>query len=112
VTVDAKTARGQSVAAELLLMPLRHAGPSFDRVLGSLAVLDRPYWLGNEAVERQTITSLRLIWPDSTPRFGRRRSDRADLEMPIEMPGPKVVAIPPANARRHKHLFVLDGGKT
>ncbi len=75
VTVEAKTARNQSVPAELILMPLRHSGPSFDRVLGSLAVLDRPYWLGNEAVEKQTIASLRLVWPDTAPRFGRRRSD-------------------------------------
>jgi hypothetical protein len=110
-TVEAVTARNQSVAAELLLMPLRHSGPAFDRVLGSLAVLDRPYWLGNEAVERQALASLRLIWPDSTPRFGRRRND-PPLNIPTETNGPKVVAMPPANARRHKHLFVVDGGKS
>ena len=122
VTVEGKTARGQTLAAELMLMPLRHAGPSFDRVLGSLAVLERPYWLGNEAVELQTITSLRLIWPDSVPRFGRRKSDLpgrdlAGRELPRDLPGgtagAKVVSmLPPTNARRHKHLFVVDGGKT
>ena len=69
VTIEAKTGRNQAVAAELLLMPLRHSGLSFDRVLGSLAVLDRPYWLGNEAVESQTIASLRLIWPSTRPMW-------------------------------------------
>ena len=54
---------------ELILLPLRHGGPTFDRVLGSLAVMERPYWLGNEPVVRQTIASLRLIWPDEAPTF-------------------------------------------
>jgi len=117
VTIEAKTGRAQSVAAELLLMPLRHSGPSFDRVLGSLAVLERPYWLGNEAVEQQTIASLRLIWPDSAPRFGRRKHDLANINSSFENTGsfgnagPKVVAMPPPNARRRKHLFIVDGGK-
>jgi hypothetical protein len=113
VTVEAKTARSQAVAAELLLMPLRHAGPSFDRVLGSLSVLERPYWLGNEPVEQQSIASLRLIWPDSEPRFGRRKTDLPGLKLPVEATAPRVVPmLPPADARRHKHLFVLDGGKS
>jgi hypothetical protein len=111
VTIEAKTARNQAVAAELLLMPLRHSGASFDRVLGSLAVLERPYWLGNEAVESQTIASLRLIWPDSAPALSRRRTDQSKVNLPPELVGPKVVAMPPPNARRHKHLFVVDGGK-
>jgi hypothetical protein len=46
-----------AAAAELLLLPLRHAGDAFDRVLGSLALLDRPYWLGSEGVTHQTITT-------------------------------------------------------
>ncbi len=103
VTVEAKTARGQAVAAELILLPLRHSGPAFDRMLGSLAVLERPYWLGTEPVERQTIASLRLIWPDEQPRFMRRASDRAETGV--------VIPVAFDNRRRRGHLFVLDGGK-
>jgi len=118
VTVEAKTGRGQEVAAELLLLPLRHStGERFDRVLGSLAVLERPYWLGNEPVERQSIASLRLIWPDERPQWGRRRSDSpVAAEQPAPIPGPGfakgvVAAIPAPNSRRRGHLFVVDGGK-
>ncbi|HVY20573.1 MAG TPA: PAS domain-containing protein [Bauldia sp.] len=116
VTVEAKTARGQEVAAELILLPLRHShGSTFDRVLGSLAVLERPYWLGTEPVERQTIASLRLIWPDETPKYGRRRTDTPQkaAPRPVAVPGANagIIQMPLPNSRRHGHLFVLDGGK-
>jgi hypothetical protein len=118
VTVEAKTDRGQDVAAELLLLPLRHSGPTFDRVLGSLAVLERPYWLGTEPVTRQTIASLRLIWPDETPKYGRRRNDQPQTQTaatgrPVAVPGANadIIAMPLPNSRRRGHLFVVDGGK-
>jgi hypothetical protein len=115
VTVEAKTARDQAVAAELILLPLRHSGPTFDRVLGSLAVLERPYWLGNEPVERQSIASLRLIWPDDASHHGRRRTDTPTTVTPLQAPGARpgagIIAMPLPNSRRRGHLFVVDGGK-
>lgn len=110
VTMEGKSDRGQSVMMELLLLPLRHSGPAFDRAIGSLTVYERPYWLGADAVTHQTITSLRLIWPDQTVPFGRRKSDA--LAAPASVPG-VAPAIPAdlAGSRRHGHLVVLDGGK-
>jgi hypothetical protein len=110
VTLDGRSDRGQSVVAELILLPLRQSGPEFDRILGSLAVIDRPYWLGSEAVTKQTIASLRLIWPDRTPPFARRRTDR------LEMAPPRLQTLPqalpdPSGSRRRRHLVVFDGGK-
>jgi hypothetical protein len=108
VTVAAKTEREQDVMAELILLPLRHSGAAFDRVLGSLAVIDRPYWLGSEPVTGQTITSLRLIWPDEMPPFMRRRTD-APAAPPLRIvPSAGAFQPPP---RRRGHLVVLDGGK-
>ncbi len=109
VSVTAETARDQVVQCELILLPLRHSGTTFDRVLGSCAVMERPYWLGTEPIVRQRIASLRLIWPDEVPVFMRRQSDRAGA--------PAVGAVPPirlpvAGSRRHGHLFVVDGGKS
>ncbi len=108
VTISARTARDQEVACELILLPLRHGGPNFDRVLGSCAALDRPYWLGSEPIVSQSIASLRLIWPDEAPTFMRRHSDRARGAAAAPVPP---VPLPVAGSRRHGHLFVLDGGK-
>lgn len=108
VTLDMKTDRNQDAAAELLLLPLRHAGDAFDRVLGSLALLDRPYWLGSEGVTRQTIASLRLIWPDEAPNFMRRRTDIPGANAARTMPA---ASLPSATPRRRGHLVVFDGGK-
>ena len=110
VTIEAKTARDQSVAAELILLPLRHSGPIFDRVLGSLAVLERPYWLGTEPVVAQTIASLRLIWPDEVTKFTRRRTDSPAATRLGSVPGTPI-PFPVPNSRRRGHLFVVDGGK-
>jgi len=119
VTIEAKTARDQAVAAELILLPLRHSGPTFDRVLGSLAVMEKPYWLGNEPIERQTIASLRLIWPDETPQWGRRKSDGPGAVRPGLIAGhaagksanASVIPLPVPNSKRRGHLFVVDAGK-
>ncbi len=110
VTVSALTAREQEMVCELILLPLRHGGTDFNRVLGSCAVLERPYWLGSEPVVRQSIASLRLIWPDEVPGFMRRRSDRVAAAGNV-LPSPVPVGLPPHASRRHGHLFVVDGGK-
>ena len=107
VTIAAETARDQVVPCELILLPLRHGGAGFDRVLGSCATMERPYWLGSEPIVRQSITSLRLIWPDEVPSFMRRSTDRAGGEVAAAAP----IRLPVSGSRRHGHLFVLDGGK-
>lgn len=108
VTINARTARNQEVACELMLLPLRHGGAAFDRMLGSLAALERPQWLGAEPVVRQTITSLRLIWPRETPQFLRRKTDLPGI---APSPPPAPIPFPAGVSRRRGHLFVVDGGK-
>ncbi len=108
VTLNVVTGRGDEGAAELILLPLKHgSAAAYDRVLGSLAMLERPYWLGTEAVTGQTITSLRLIWPDEAPTYLRRRTDTAAAaQRPLATVLP---ALP--QSRRRGHLYVVDGGK-
>src|SRR5882757_2569745 len=103
LSLEAHTARRRMLTCELLLLPLRHGKSGFDRVLGSLAPTDHAYWIGSEPVTNQSVTSLRLIWPDERPHFMRRASDRPETLEPM--------AIPIDNRRRRGHLFVLDGGK-
>jgi hypothetical protein len=106
LTVNAVTARGDQSAAEIILLPLRHGGSApFDRVLGSIAMVERPYWLGTEPVTGQTITSLRLIWPDDSATLLRRRTDLGPTVRPLMT---NVSAMQP---RRWGHLYVVEGGK-
>jgi hypothetical protein len=102
LTISAATARQKNLSFEMLMLPLRHGTDSFDRLLGSFAPFDRPYWLGTEPVVRQTVTSLRLVWPDEKPHFMRRASDRKE---------PSLIPFPVDGGRRRGHLYVLDGGK-
>lgn len=96
-------ARDQSAAGEFLLLPLRHGdGASYDRILGSCATLERPYWLSGAAVVRQEVTGLRLVWPDDRPHFLRRTMDREQASSVIPFPGDR---------RRRPQLTLLEGGK-
>jgi len=103
LSVEGRTPRRRILACELLLLPLRHGKSGYDRVLGSLAPIERPYWIGSEPVTSQSVTSLRLIWPDERPHFMRRASDRVQSDGPV--------VLPIDSRRRRGHLFVLDGGK-
>ena len=89
---------GRKVDLEVALLPLRHRGRTHSRMLGSLAPIETPYWLGACLVTRFELTSLRMIWPS-----GRRR--------PMETP---VAAWPTPLAsvgRRIGRFMVFDGGR-
>jgi hypothetical protein len=102
VTLAAATARQRPLSCEMLLLPLRHDGSGYDRILGSIAPFDRPYWLGTEPVTRLSVVSLRLIWPDEQPAFMRRATDN---------PTPATLIPFPVDSRRRRgHLYVVDGG--
>ena len=107
LSVELRTAKHEQASCELLLLPLRHGPTKFDRLLGSLAPLERPFWLGSDPVVSQHINSLRLIWPDQNPGFMRRRTDRPSEIRAAAAP----VAIPTRTGRKHGHLYVVDGGK-
>lgn len=107
VTMTGHASAGLTVPCELLLLPLRHGTDGFDRVLGALAPLEQPYWLGAEPVVRQRISGLRLIWPGEDTDFSRRRTERAPSLRAAAAP----VHLPLRRARRRGHLYVVDGGK-
>ena len=104
ISLEGRTERGRSLLCELMLLPLRHGGPGYDRILGSCAAFERPYWLANDPIVRQSLTSLRLLWPDEQPHFMRRQVGSAEPAAPIPFPLPA--------GRRWGHLTVLDGGKS
>ena len=93
--------RGQTLGFEVVILPLRHVGPAFDRILGAVGAIERPYWLGVHPVVRQELTSLRLLTPDedlSTPQFPAR-------------PSAEVIELSPGVVRRGAFV-VHEGGKS
>ncbi len=128
ISFNGTTELGQSVDLELLLLPIRVQGEGCTRILGCMAPLKRPFWLGVQAISRQKINSLRLIWPDEdaplfsddkdyVPHFGtpthrtvgpmEPRVTRGTHQTPRATA--KTVSIP--NSRQVAHLRVVDGGK-
>lgn len=101
ISANLFSSRQRPAHCEFLLLPLRHGGPAYDRVLGSCAAFERPFWFGSEPIIRQRIVSMRLIWPDSRPHFMRPFDRRSPPPPHVDGPG----------LRRRGHLFVLDGGK-
>jgi hypothetical protein len=63
VHIEAAPVARASTPFELLLLPLRHTGENIDRVLGSVAALSPPPWLGELPISSKRIISQELIWP-------------------------------------------------
>jgi len=61
--VNASTAEGWSQEIELLLLPLRHCGENHARVIGVLAPLTIPFWLGAAKLTRLTLGTVRHLDP-------------------------------------------------
>jgi hypothetical protein len=89
------TGEGYSVELELLLLPLRLRGRTHVRMIGVLAPLSSPYWLGASPIVTIALGQHRFV------------GSRAD-----SMP-PPVLAIPDEVMARVRHgLVVYDGGQT
>ena len=116
---DGVSAHDRRLACEVLLLPVRQKGEGWTRVLGCLAPMDDPYWIGIHPILSQSLTSLRLIWPDERPTFLRRGDALPPLDDVVARPAsrpPSVGAEPlgilaGVGERRVGHLVVLDGGK-
>lgn len=94
------TELNRRVDLELMLAPLRHRGRTHSRVIGALAPIETPYWLGACPVTRVELSSLRMIWPS-----GRRR---AFGQAEGETPPPHALG---AIGRQIGRFLVFDGGR-
>jgi len=109
--IDGHTERNHVLKMEMLLLPLEVPGEGRSRVLGASVPFERPYWVGMHPILHQSISSLRLIWPDERPYFLKGElSARPAIRPSLRPAQPPLV--PDAAARRQvRHLTVYDGGK-
>ncbi len=100
IGITADTSAGRTGAFETVLLPLAHKGPGY-RILGSMAALERPFWLGIDPVQRQQTTSLRLIWPSAAAPLPPARAARS-------LPAPLAKT---AMQRGTRQFTVVEGGR-
>ncbi len=95
-----RTARGESLDLELVLLPLRHRGKTEARMLGALSPHTIPPWLGIRPILHVETISQRVLAPAKTEAASR----------------PFVEGLPePANdvrPVRFGHLLVHEGGRS
>jgi len=84
---------------ELLVLPLMHSDQKVSRVLGSIAALTKPYWIGTIELRQLKLMSFDLIWPNG-------------VITPVESLDPPVLlnTVPAGDPRRR--FRVLEGGRT
>ncbi len=90
--VSATGANGEPLDLELLALPLAHHGRTDTRVLGTLAPIGVPYWLGVHPIGRLALGSHRYLGTTAAPAAAR--------PLPLA-----------ANARIKHGLVVYDGGQ-
>jgi len=61
--MEATDSRGRKVTFEVLMLPLMHARPSVDRLLGAMAPVRAPDWLGEMPLGEFRLKSFDLRWP-------------------------------------------------
>ena len=94
--VQAGPAEMAKLDLELLLLPLRHHGQTNTRLLGSLAPVRTPSWLGLKSVTDLTLTSMRTV---AGPSLSRIRL------------APAVLSGAARPAVRHGRFMVHEGGR-
>jgi hypothetical protein len=89
-----RTPEGFSCELELLLLPLRHRGRSGQRILGALAPLAVPVWLGASRLEPLSLGSLRY------------------LAAPLQPAAPSRLAASVERAQPRRDFVVYEGGRS
>ena len=118
ITFTGMTAIHTRTSVETILLPVRHNGSTQSRLLGSMTVVDEPYWLGVQPVVEQRITGLRLIWPDDQSHSDIARDVAAVVPQEVVFasagaaPRPIAGTVFGRQARRYAHLAVIDGGRS
>jgi hypothetical protein len=113
-SVSGWTIDSLQINLELLLLPLSHHGGADARILGVLAPLSPPYWLGIKPLHELIAGNVRHLGADAVPVRGR---DLRQGEVPRYAPSaPRRPATAPSvnvtPGRMRNGLMVYDGGRS
>ena len=105
---EATSARGERIEMEMVAMPLvRHlGGQEVRRIIGAFVPWSCPYWLGSDPLARQTIASVRLVWPDpdapAAPPLAATETRRR-IASTLARPAPRAAPEPAPRAAQQAH---------
>jgi hypothetical protein len=103
--VEASTRTAQRLQLEAILLPLIHGDDTIDRVIGAMAPMSSPHWLGHEPLVEKQLVRHELIWPDGRPHaVVQRASGRAPFL--AELPQGRILT----DLRRK--FRVVEGGRS
>jgi hypothetical protein len=92
-------ADGSELGFELIVLPLRHHGRTDARVIGALAPLEVPYWLGARELSRLSLGTIRYLRPETS-----------SATVAALRPVPPAATLSAALARRRRFV-VYEGGR-
>jgi len=86
IHMEAAPVARASTTFEVLLLPLKHTGEAIDRVLGAIAALDPPHWLGELPLHSKRIIAQELTWPAGMQRNDGPVDADVGADVPVLMP--------------------------
>ena len=110
VVLAAKAMAGTSetLATEVVMLPLRSPDGNVDRIIGALVPLSRPHWLEATPVNFLALQGFRVLEIEKTALFFQNRP----AKRPIAAQSPAADKGIGNAIRRVLHLRVLEGGRT
>lgn len=104
LTLEARFAGAHTSELEIVVLPLQHTGAALDRLLGAVAPLSSPDWLGHYPILSRHLKQVEIVWPEGRPHsLVARQPHQAPF-----MPHIRTARIVRANRR---HFRVYDGGR-
>jgi len=97
--VGARFAEGATIDLELLVLPLAYRGRTHVRMLGVLAPLATPYWLGTTPIEALSLRTLRHLG-----------TELQAITAPPLAPAAPIAASPRVEATR-RNFVLYQGGR-
>ncbi len=100
---EAKVPGRGDVCFEIVLLPLVHTGTSINRMLGSIAAVDPPIWIGSERLPQLDLLRVEQMWPEGRPHAIAEKFRNQPALIP-ELASARLVRI------NRRSFRIVDGG--